>query len=381
MVPALEQLPPAARSRRAARSPSDAAAAQYSAYEEKRPGHWAACWHSRIARLRGDGSHEPTARATVLEVSAQEALPAAQGPAPAHRRPGARRRRRELHDRRGRDARARRRSGCGKTTVGRTVLRLIEPTAGVDPLGGARHHAPRQAELRPLRREMQIIFQDPFSSLNPRMRGRRHRRRAAQGARHGRPRSGASASRAVRTRRPAAGADGQLSRTSSPAASASASASRARSALQSEAHRRRRAGVGARRLDPGAGHQPADRPAAGARALLPLHLARPRRGRAHQPPHRRDVPRPHRRDTPTSGRSSAGRCTPTPRRCSRRCRCPILRQARRSACCRATCRARSTRPPAAISTRAAPMPRPAAGARRRGCAKSNPGITCACHLR
>jgi oligopeptide/dipeptide ABC transporter ATP-binding protein len=61
-------------------------------------------------------------------------------------------------------------SGCGKTTVGRTVLRLIEPTAGVIRLGGRDITHLARAELRPLRREMQIIFQDPFSSLNPRMR-------------------------------------------------------------------------------------------------------------------------------------------------------------------------------------------------------------------
>jgi len=61
-------------------------------------------------------------------------------------------------------------SGCGKTTVGRTVLRLIEPTAGVIRLGGRDITRLPRAELRPLRREMQIIFQDPFSSLNPRMR-------------------------------------------------------------------------------------------------------------------------------------------------------------------------------------------------------------------
>ena len=61
-------------------------------------------------------------------------------------------------------------SGCGKTTVGRTVLRLIEPTAGTIRLGGRDITRLGRAELRPFRREMQIIFQDPFSSLNPRMR-------------------------------------------------------------------------------------------------------------------------------------------------------------------------------------------------------------------
>ena len=61
-------------------------------------------------------------------------------------------------------------SGCGKTTVGRTVLRLIEPTAGSIRLEGHEISALSKAELRPLRQRMQIIFQDPFSSLNPRMR-------------------------------------------------------------------------------------------------------------------------------------------------------------------------------------------------------------------
>jgi oligopeptide/dipeptide ABC transporter ATP-binding protein len=60
-------------------------------------------------------------------------------------------------------------SGCGKTTTGLAVLRLIKPTSGkviFDGMEMARMSKPR---LRSLRREMQIIFQDPFSSLNPRM--------------------------------------------------------------------------------------------------------------------------------------------------------------------------------------------------------------------
>jgi len=61
-------------------------------------------------------------------------------------------------------------SGCGKTTVGRSLLRLIEPTAGSIRIEGHDITHLSRAELRPFRRQMQIIFQDPFSSLNPRMR-------------------------------------------------------------------------------------------------------------------------------------------------------------------------------------------------------------------
>jgi oligopeptide/dipeptide ABC transporter ATP-binding protein len=60
-------------------------------------------------------------------------------------------------------------SGCGKSTVARTVLRLIEPTAGSILLDGHDVTRLRKAAMRPYRRQMQIIFQDPFSSLNPRM--------------------------------------------------------------------------------------------------------------------------------------------------------------------------------------------------------------------
>jgi len=60
-------------------------------------------------------------------------------------------------------------SGCGKTTTGRTILRLIEPTSGEIRFEGRDVKSMGTSELRALRREMQIIFQDPVSSLNPRM--------------------------------------------------------------------------------------------------------------------------------------------------------------------------------------------------------------------
>ena len=60
-------------------------------------------------------------------------------------------------------------SGCGKTTFGRVVLRLIDPTSGSITYEGTDITELDQRALRPLRRRMQIIFQDPYSSLNPRM--------------------------------------------------------------------------------------------------------------------------------------------------------------------------------------------------------------------
>jgi oligopeptide/dipeptide ABC transporter ATP-binding protein len=60
-------------------------------------------------------------------------------------------------------------SGCGKSTFGRTLLRLLEPTSGSIRFEGERLEHLGQSSLRPYRRRMQMIFQDPYASLNPRM--------------------------------------------------------------------------------------------------------------------------------------------------------------------------------------------------------------------
>ncbi|MDE2007058.1 MAG: ABC transporter ATP-binding protein [Rhodospirillales bacterium] len=60
-------------------------------------------------------------------------------------------------------------SGCGKSTVGRTVLRLLRPSAGEIRLDGERIDTMPGAALRRMRRRMQVVFQDPFSSLSPRL--------------------------------------------------------------------------------------------------------------------------------------------------------------------------------------------------------------------
>src|SRR5215217_2690792 len=63
-------------------------------------------------------------------------------------------------------------SGCGKSTVGRAILRLFDITGGQVVLDGQRIDDASPSALRSMRRRVQVVFQDPFSSLNPRMRVR-----------------------------------------------------------------------------------------------------------------------------------------------------------------------------------------------------------------
>ena len=102
-------------------------------------------------------------------------------------------------------------SGCGKSTVGRTLLKLLEPTAGQIIVRGEDITAHDQERMLPYRRQMQMIYQDPYASLNPRHVGGRYRRRAADHPpRRIAPGTPGARRRAVRAGRPAAGADGPL---------------------------------------------------------------------------------------------------------------------------------------------------------------------------
>ena len=122
-------------------------------------------------------------------------------------------------------------SGCGKSTVGKAILRLFPITAGQVVLDGQRIDQLSAGKLRPLRQRVQVVFQDPFSSLNPRMRVRdilaepitQFRPRQRQGRDHRAHDEADGQGRAAARRRRIAG------RMNSPAASASASASPARS--------------------------------------------------------------------------------------------------------------------------------------------------------
>ncbi len=257
-------------------------------------------------------------------------------------------------------------SGCGKSTTGRCILRLVEPTSGSVVFEGEEVTTKSEREMRAVRKDMQIVFQDPFSSLHPR---RRIRDIVAEPLIiHGMPREKAHAA-----------VPGLLERVSLPAArsrqvparvlrrSTPAHRHRPRAVARTEAAHPRRTGVGARRQHPGGRASPARGAARRARPHLPVHRPRPVSRAAHLEPHRSDVSRQDRRARPSRGACSSTRRTRTPRRCCRRRRSPTptWRSAGNGSCSPVTFPVRATRRAAVNSTPAVGEPRIAAARRPR----------------
>ena len=222
---------------------------------------------------------------------------AARGVVPARRRHGARGRRRLA----GGPARARRsawsasRAAASRRSGARCCGSSSRPAGGSSSTAATSPAQPRASCGR----------RGATCRSSSRTRTRRSTRASASSSIIGRPlrihgtrparRDPGARARAARARRPRGPSTPTATRTSSPAASASASAIARALALQPEARRRRRAGLRARRLDPGADHQPARGPPGRARADLPVHRPRPRRSCATVRPDRGDVPRQDRR--------------------------------------------------------------------------------------
>src|SRR5215475_939303 len=142
-------------------------------------------------------------------------------------------------------------SGCGKTTTGRLLTRLLEPSGGQIVFDGHDITHLRPGQMRPLRRDIQMIFQDPYSSLNP-----RHTVGAIVGApfRLQKVKTERGIKRSVQDLLELVGLNPEHYNRYPHEFSGG---QRPRDADAAQADRRRRAGVSTRRLDPGPGGQPA----------------------------------------------------------------------------------------------------------------------------
>ncbi len=186
-------------------------------------------------------------------------------------------------------------SGSGKTTTARMLLKVIEPTSGLIRYEGKDIASLSRAETKEFRQQVQPIFQDPYSSLNPNVHDRTPDRRAARLLQEGEQRRPAKARPAAARRRGAAAVDAAPVSVRAVRRPAATCRDRPGARAVSRSDRVRRAGVGAGRAGAGPDPDAARRPAERVRAELPLHLARPRGGAPHQRLRVRDEGREARR--------------------------------------------------------------------------------------
>ncbi len=188
-------------------------------------------------------------------------------------------------------------SGSGKTTVARILAGMEQASAGTAEVAGEARGAGRvsRADRKRRARQVQMVFQDPYGSLNPRQTVRaaldevlREHDHGDRAATRGADRAAAGAGRPRR-------AACRLAAAPPVGWTATARRDRAGAGGAAAAADPRRGGLGARCQRPGAGDQPARRPARADRRRLPVHLPRPRRRAPDQRRVRRDAPRPRRR--------------------------------------------------------------------------------------